>query len=35
MRNMMYLHMYLPSNINPLKTSPEYTWAGVYEKCVL
>ena len=20
---------------NPLKTSPEYTWAGVYGKCVL
>ena len=23
------------TNINPLKTSPEYTWAGVYGKCVL
>ena len=22
-------------NFNPLKTSPEYTWAGVYGKCVL
>ena len=21
--------------INPLKTSPEYTWAGTYGKCVL
>ena len=23
------------SAVNPLKTSPEYTWAGVYGKCVL
>ena len=22
-------------NFNPLKTSPEYTWAGVYGKCML
>ena len=21
--------------VNPLKTSPEYTWAGVYGNCVL
>ena len=29
---------YIKINIlfnNPLETSPEYTWAGVYGKCVL
>ena len=25
----------LSCGFNPLKTSPEYTWAGVYGKCVL
>ena len=26
---------YIKRHINPLKTSPEYTRAGVYGKCVL
>ena len=25
----------IPFHVNPLKTSPEYTLAGVYGKCVL